>query len=235
MDYELRALEDGEIDAYPEYTSTALTSFFKTPPEDRPRTQQAFEDSQTEFEEEGLTAYPPTPRSRARTPSGCSNRPPKTWGLPRSPISRASRRTSPCTDPPSAASGGLPGRPRGQLWAPVRAVLPGGHRAALRGAGQGPGRPVDPVHNRRPAFAAGVGLVHLPRGRQELLPAGNVLFVARTETVDEAGPDFGETIESVQSNPTLEVMQELNARVDIDKEDPAEAAEAYLKEFGYIE
>ena len=38
----------------------------------------------------------------------------------------------------------------------------------------------------------------------------------------------------MQSNLTLEVMQELNARVDIDKEDPAEAAEAYLKEFGYI-
>ena len=48
-----------------------------------------------------------------------------------------------------------------------------------------------------------VGQVHLPRGRQELLPAGNVLFVARTETADEAGPDFGETIESVQSNPRL--------------------------------
>src|SRR5215207_1939065 len=58
----LRALEDGEIDAYPEYTSTALTSFFKTPPEDVPaNAQQAFEDSQSEFEERGLTAYPPTP------------------------------------------------------------------------------------------------------------------------------------------------------------------------------
>src|SRR5215207_8282766 len=32
----LRALEDGEVDAYPEYTSTALTSFFKTKPEDVP-------------------------------------------------------------------------------------------------------------------------------------------------------------------------------------------------------
>ena len=49
----LRALEDGEIDAYPEYTSTALTSFFKTPPEDVPNAQQAFEDSQAEFEQEG--------------------------------------------------------------------------------------------------------------------------------------------------------------------------------------
>jgi glycine betaine/choline ABC-type transport system substrate-binding protein len=30
-------------------------------------------------------------------------------------------------------------------------------------------------------------------------------------------------------------MQELNARVDIDKEEPAQAAEDYLREYGYIE
>jgi glycine betaine/choline ABC-type transport system substrate-binding protein len=30
-------------------------------------------------------------------------------------------------------------------------------------------------------------------------------------------------------------MQELNARVDIDKEDPADVATQYLKEDGYIQ
>jgi glycine betaine/choline ABC-type transport system substrate-binding protein len=68
-----------------------------------------------------------------------------------------------------------------------------------------------------------------------LLPAGNVLFVARQQTVDEAGPDFAATVERVQENLTLDVMQELNARVDIDREKPEEAAERYLKEFGYIQ
>jgi glycine betaine/choline ABC-type transport system substrate-binding protein len=29
-------------------------------------------------------------------------------------------------------------------------------------------------------------------------------------------------------------MQELNARVDIDKERPEDAASAYLEEFGYV-
>ena len=57
-----------------------------------------------------------------------------------------------------------------------------------------------------------------------VFPAGNPLFVARQETVDEAGPDFGEAIEQVQGNLTLEVMQELNARVDLDKEKPADVA-----------
>jgi glycine betaine/choline ABC-type transport system substrate-binding protein len=31
------------------------------------------------------------------------------------------------------------------------------------------------------------------------------------------------------------VMQELNAKVDVDKEDPADAAREYLEEFGYVE
>jgi glycine betaine/choline ABC-type transport system substrate-binding protein len=70
---------------------------------------------------------------------------------------------------------------------------------------------------------------------QGVLPAGNVTFIASQEAADEAGPDFGETIEKVQGNLSLEVMQELNARVDVDKEKPEEAAQQYLEEFGYIE
>ena len=70
---------------------------------------------------------------------------------------------------------------------------------------------------------------------QGVLPAGNVLFVARQETADEAGEDFGATVESVQENLTLEVMQELNARVDVDREKEADVAHDYLVEFGYVE
>jgi glycine betaine/choline ABC-type transport system substrate-binding protein len=62
-----------------------------------------------------------------------------------------------------------------------------------------------------------------------------VLFVATQDTVDEAGDDFGATIESVQENLTLEVMQELNARVDVDREKEADVAAEYLQQFGYIE
>ena len=70
---------------------------------------------------------------------------------------------------------------------------------------------------------------------QGVLPAGNVIFVSTQEAVDEAGTDFGETIENVQGSLTLEVMQELNARVDIDREKPEDVAREYLEEFGYIQ
>jgi osmoprotectant transport system substrate-binding protein len=62
----LEALESGEVDGYPEYTATALTSFFEFAPEDVPADpQQAFEESQDDFENLGLVAYPPTPFSSA--------------------------------------------------------------------------------------------------------------------------------------------------------------------------
>ncbi|HSJ18560.1 MAG TPA: glycine betaine ABC transporter substrate-binding protein, partial [Solirubrobacterales bacterium] len=58
----LRALEDGEIDAYPEYTSTALTSFFDIAAEDVPAdAQEATDETETQFEDLGLTVFEPTP------------------------------------------------------------------------------------------------------------------------------------------------------------------------------
>jgi glycine betaine/choline ABC-type transport system substrate-binding protein len=54
-------------------------------------------------------------------------------------------------------------------------------------------------------------------------------------TVDQAGPDYQETIEAVQDGLTAEVMQELNARVDVDKEEAGAVATAYLQESGFIE
>ncbi len=41
-------------------------------------------------------------------------------------------------------------------------------------------------------------------------------------------------VEQVNENLTDEVMQELNARVDIDKDTPEQAAQAYLKQYKLI-
>ena len=58
----LKALQNGDISGYPEYTSTALTSFFELPPEDVPGdAQEAVEQTQDQFSELGLTAFQPTP------------------------------------------------------------------------------------------------------------------------------------------------------------------------------
>ena len=68
-----------------------------------------------------------------------------------------------------------------------------------------------------------------------IFPSGNVIWVTDQSTVQKAGPDYQATIEKVQQGLTLPVMQELNSRVDIDKQEPAAVATEYLKEDGYIQ
>ena len=70
---------------------------------------------------------------------------------------------------------------------------------------------------------------------KQVFPPGNVTFVARKATVDQAGPDMKTTIEQVQTGLTERVMQELNARVDVDRETPKAVAREYLREAGYIQ
>jgi osmoprotectant transport system permease protein len=42
-------------------------------------------------------------------------------------------------------------------------------------------------------------------------------------------------VDLVTAGLTLPVMQELNSRVDLDKETPAKVASEYLKEAGYLQ
>ena len=55
------------------------------------------------------------------------------------------------------------------------------------------------------------------------------------EAVEEIGPSGVEVIERVQEPMTEEVMRELNARVDLDKQKPEDVATAYLEESGFLE
>src|SRR3954451_12635650 len=57
-----RAVKSGQVDAYPEYTGTPLTSFFKLKATDVPHNdQKAYELAKTNFAKQGVTALPPTP------------------------------------------------------------------------------------------------------------------------------------------------------------------------------
>jgi glycine betaine/choline ABC-type transport system substrate-binding protein len=230
-----KALADGEIDGYPEYTSTILTSIFDVAPEDVPSdAEQAREDSQADFDELGLEAFPPTPFADANA-----------VGL----------LTSTAEDLGVSTISDLEGKSQDL-------VLAGSPECRQRidcllGLQQNYGlefkqfTPVDiglryEVLDKGDAdlsilFTSDAQLFVDPdkytvlEDDKQVLPAGNVLFVARNQTVDEAGPDFGDTIEKVQQDLTLEVMQELNARVDIDKEKPEDAAREYLQEYGYVQ
>jgi osmoprotectant transport system substrate-binding protein len=229
----LRRLEDGEVDGYPEYTSTALTSFFDVPSEEVPADpQRAFEESRGDFEKRGLVAYPPTPFSSANA-VGLLTETADELGV--STISDLEGQSEDLT---------LYGSPECRRRVDCLVGLEENYGLSFREF-----VPVD-IARRYEVLDKGdadLSILFTTDAQlfvsdeyvileddQEVFPAGNVLFVARRQTVDEAGPDFGATIESVQENLTLEVMQELNARVDVDKETPEDAAKRYLVEFGYV-
>src|SRR4051794_7258146 len=57
-----RAIRSGRIDAYPEYTGTALTAFFGVRSGKIPKDEQeAYDQARENFAAKGLTALPPTP------------------------------------------------------------------------------------------------------------------------------------------------------------------------------
>ena len=230
-----KALADDEIDAYPEYTSTILTSIFDVPPEDVPGdAQQAYDETKDDFAKLGLQAFPPTPFSSANA-VGLLTETADELGV--STISDLDGKSQDLV---------LAGSPECRQRIDCLLGLEQNYGLEFKEF-----TPVDiglryEVLDKGDAdlsilFTTDAQLFTDPdtytvlEDDKGVLPAGNVLFVARQQTVDEAGDDFGATVESVQSNLTLEVMQELNARVDIDKEKPADAAQQYLQEFGYIE
>jgi len=229
----LRALERGEVDAYPEYASTALTSFFHLPAEEVPADgAQAFAETHDDFARLGLIAFPPTPFSSANAVGLLTETADELNVTKVSDLEGISREQT------------LSGSPECRRRIDCLLGLERNYRLEFERF-----EPVD-IDRRYKVLAEGDAdlsilfttdaqlfvsdeFVILEDDR-EVLPAGNVLFVAREVTAQEAGADFGATIESVQENLTLETMQELNARVDVDRVQPADVAEQYLKEFGYI-
>jgi glycine betaine/choline ABC-type transport system substrate-binding protein len=230
----LRALKAGEVDAYPEYTSTALTSFFGFAPEDVPGDpQQAFEDSQDEFEREGLVAFPPTPFSSANA-VGTLTTTADELGL--ESISDLEGQSEDLV---------LAGSPECRQRIDCLAGLEEFYGLTFKEF-----TPVD-IELRYEVLDKGdadLSILFTTDGQlaesdeytlleddMGVLPAGNVLFVASQDAVDEAGPDLEQTVELVQEGLTLEVMQELNARVSLDREKPEDVAADYLQAAGYVE
>jgi osmoprotectant transport system substrate-binding protein len=231
----LKALESGDISGYPEYTSTALTSFFDTAPKDVPGDPQAaLDQAQSDFEAKGLIAYPPTPFSSANAVGMLASKAEELGITTISDLEDHQDLTlygSPeCRQRIDCLAGlekyyGLDGLR--ENFTPVDIGL----RYDVLDKGDAD---LSILFTTDAQLFTSDDYVLLEDDKG-VLPAGNVTFVASQEAADEAGPDFGTTIEKVQSSLDLEVMQELNARVDIDKEEPEEVATQYLQEFGYIE
>jgi glycine betaine/choline ABC-type transport system substrate-binding protein len=68
-----------------------------------------------------------------------------------------------------------------------------------------------------------------------MFPPYNSTLVIRNDILEQAGPDLTKVVEQVNEGLTDEVMQELNARVDLDKKTPEAVAGEYLSESNLVQ
>jgi glycine betaine/choline ABC-type transport system substrate-binding protein len=230
----LKAVKTGQISGYPEYASTALTSFFGLEPEEvSSDATKAWEQAKAEFEKEGLTAFAPTPFASANA-VGTTTQTAKKYGLETvSDLKGVSEKLSlygspECRQRIDCLAGleklyGL----KFKSFTPVDIGL----RYTVLEKGQAD---LSILFTTDPQLSAEKEKFVILEDDEHVFPAGNVIFVTKKAVAEEAGPDYEKTILRVQEGLNLKVMQELDARVELEKETPKAAAKAYLESAGYI-
>jgi osmoprotectant transport system substrate-binding protein len=228
----LKALERGEIDAYPEYTGTALQSFFGVKPDELPKDpQDAYEEAKAAFAKRGLMAFPPTPFTSSNEVAVTKET------AQRLALTKISDLAGDAGDLTLAGSPecrqrfdcllGLErvyGLKFGRF---LQVEIPQRHEVLTSGKAD-----VSIVFTTDPQIQR-ESEVLLEDDRSMFGPQNSSL-VMRKALADRAGPDLPATLEQIQARLTDENMQELNARVDLDGQTPSAVAKAYLTENGLI-
>jgi osmoprotectant transport system substrate-binding protein len=228
----LKAVEGGDISAYPEYTGTALLSFFGYTADKLPSDEQeAFNLAKEGFAKKDLTALPPTPFVSSNE-VGVTKETADKLGLKKiSDLEGKSQDltlygTPECRQRLDCKLGlekvyGL----KFKKFVPVDIALR--HEVLKKGQADVSIVFTTDPQNKREGFV----LLEDDKG---MFPPYNSTLVVRNDVINKAGPDLAKTVELVSKGLTDEVMQELNARVDLDKETPEDVAAQYLQESGLI-
>jgi glycine betaine/choline ABC-type transport system substrate-binding protein len=229
----LRAVKDGRISGYPEYTSTALGSFFHVPASRIPsNATRAYRQARAALAREGIVAFAPTPFADSNA-VGTLTTTARRLGLKDvSDLTGKSRSLvlagSPECRVRSDCLAGLE-RDYGLRFRRFRPMAIG-----LRYAGLDRHQADLSILFTSDAQLAASSRYTVLKDDKGLIPSGNVIFIASKQAADRAGADLGATIDKVQRNLTLPVIQELNSRVDIGRQDPRAVAHQYLTALGYV-
>ena len=227
-----KALKSGRISAYPEYTGTALTSFYRVKTDDIPRdAQESYDELKRLAEEDGITAMPQTPFQNTFVIT--------------STVETAEKLGNPETISELAEKGGsdvsISGFPecrqRTDCLLGLRDVYDWEPKFV---SSQGKFEDLDQGQSDL-TFGFGTdGELALDKyytyeDDKQLFPPYYITFMVNQEGVEALGENGQAVIEKVQEPLTEEVMQELNSRVTIDKEKPEDVAADYLEAAGFVE
>jgi len=225
-----KALKSGRVDAYPEYTGTALTSFYKVKTDDVPRDKNAsFEQLRTDLAKDDITPLPQTPFQNTYKVTSTKQTAAK-LGNPKTISELAAKAGS------KMSISGFPecrqrtdcllGLKAKYGWTP-KFVSSQGQYADLD-AGQ-----ADFTFGFSTDGPLSTGKYVTYEDDKSLFPPYYVTFMVRNDALERLGDSGRAVIERVQEPLTERVMQELNSRVTIDKQKPEQVARDYLQEAGF--
>ena len=226
-----KALQSGKVDAYPEYTGTALTSFFGVKTADVPKdANQAYEDTKAGFAKEDITALAPTPfentyrlgmtkegAAKIGNPKTISDLKGKEGDLSITGFPECKQRQD-CLLGVEDTYGMKFGK-----------FVTSEQKYQVLKSGDAD---VAFIFTTDGDLASGKYVIL--DDDKKFFPPYNITFAIRNEALKTIGPDGQKVIEDVQKPLTEKVMQELNARVDIDKKKPADVAASYLQQAGFV-
>jgi osmoprotectant transport system substrate-binding protein len=229
----LAALEGGDIDAYPEYTGTALLSFFGVQADKLPKDPNAaYEQAREGFAEKNLTAFEPTPFTSSNevavTKETAEENNLTTISDLESVAGEFTLYGSPeCRQRLDCLLGlqevyGL----EFQRFVPVDIALR--HEVLTKGQAD-----VSIVFTTDPQIQREEFV--LLEDDEGMFPPYNSTLVMRNEVAEQGGAGLEELVAQVNEGLNAEAMQELNARVDLDKKTPEEVAGEYLSETGLVQ
>jgi len=227
-----KALGGGNIDMYPEYTGTALTSFFKVKTADVPKdADEAYELAKTNYEKKGITALERTPFQNTFIIASTK----KTATEAGDPKTASELFTK---NPKLSISGFPECRQREDCLLGLRSTY--GFKGKFVSS-DGKFNDLDGGQSDLTlAFSTDPQLALTDKyvayeDDKKFFPPYNITLGIRDETVTAIGEEAVQTLVAVQEGMTEEAMRELNRRVELDKQEPKKVAADYLKEEGFVE
>ena len=229
-----KALKSGQVDGYPEYTGTSLTSFFDVKTKDVPRDpDQAYQQAKAEYAKVGITALPRTSFENTYRLTTTKEK--------QRDLLKGATTISEVAALPNADDLRIIGFPecrqRTDCFVGLKNLYGFSPKFIATTS------KYQPMDRDQADLSIGSfstdGELTLNKyavldDDKKLFPPYNISFGIRDEALQTIGPEGREILERVQKPLTLEKMQELNSRVDIDKQKPAEVAAAYLKAEGFV-
>lgn len=226
-----KALKQGEVDAYPEYTGTALTSFYKVKATDVPKDpEEAYNQVKEKAAAEKIAALPRTPFENTyrlgmtKKTAAANGNPTKISDLKDKAKDLSITGYPECRQRPDCLIG-----VEQTYGMKFKKFVAAGDPYPVLDKGSAD---VGFVFTTDAPLATGKYVVL--DDDKKLFPPYNISFLVRQDTLDKLGPDATKVVTQVQSQLTNENMRELNSRVVLDKKKPADVAAEYLKEGGYV-